>query len=435
MSSAVRLRSPIRRPRERVNSGIRLGPRTIKMIAKIIMSSGKPILNILDIISKINYSDNTNPLSIYIHIPFCRSKCIYCDFNSIPVEPFSEYFKAIIEDIELLGRIVKNREVISIYIGGGTPSIVPEEFIVMILNKIKSTFKLNKNCELTIEVNPESLSLSRAKSYKKSGINRVSVGIQSFKEKYLKALGRAGNVSHNINAFKILRSAEFINISADLMYGLPLQNITDWLEDLKNLIEYEPVHISAYMLTPPPHSKSDYLPAEDKCIEMLHKCIEILEENGFKQYEISNFSLPKHECIHNLNYWNWGEYIGLGAGAHSFLKSRNETESQGIRWWNKSSPREFSNTNAETRVAGFEFIDTEKALEELIMLGLRKRDGIKVSQIEKFVKIDWNNLKTRIKKLIDKDLVNFDGDILKLTKSGIAVANSVTAEVLHVINV
>lgn len=431
MSSAERLRSPISRPTERVKSGMRLGPRTIKMIAKIMISSGKPILNIIDIISKINYSDNTNPLSIYVHIPFCKSKCIYCDFNSYAIKPSEDYFKAILNDVEFFGNLIK-RQFKSIYIGGGTPSIVSPNLIEMILSKIFKSLNIEKNAEITIEVNPESLSLSKAKIYKKSGINRISVGIQSFNEQYLKALGRSGCVEDNVKALRVLERAGFNNISADLMFGLPGQNLNDWRMDLKTLTEFEPGHVSAYMLTPPPHMVRNTLQDDELCTEMLLECIGFLEKKGLRQYEISNYAIPGYECIHNLNYWNRGEFIGFGAGAHSFLKGKNNGN-LGVRWWNKKSPLEFASATPETRVEGFEYIDSEKALVEIIMLGMRKRDGIRISEIEKFIKLDKNSFSTRLKEIIDKKLLYYDGNILKLTTGGIPVANSVIVNVLEAI--
>jgi oxygen-independent coproporphyrinogen-3 oxidase len=390
-------------------------------------------LNIQNIISDINFSDNTNYLSIYVHIPFCKSKCIYCDFNSYALSPYPEYFEAIKKDIEFFGGLTK-RTINSIYIGGGTPSIVPPELIELTLSQIFKNFAVKKDAEITIEVNPESLSSSKAELYKRCGINRVSVGIQSFNEKYLKLLKRASRLEDNYKALKIVEKAGFDNVSIDLMFGLPGQKSKDWLADLKKSIEFNPAHISAYMLTPPAHMSVESLPAEEKCADMLLECIDYLEKNGFRQYEISNYARRGYECQHNLNYWDWGEYLGFGAGAHSFMKCRDKGEFYGIRWWNKNSPAEFSGAGAQGRIRDMEYIDSEKALEEVVMLGLRKSEGIKISQIEKFAKIDRDNLLSHLKKIIDKNLLYFDGKILRLRRAGIPVANYVITEVLHAIN-
>ncbi len=416
------------RPRERVKSGIRLGPRTIKMIAKITMSSGKPILNIVDIISKINCPGNINPLSIYIHIPFCRSKCTYCDFNSYAIEPSEEYFRGIRNDIALLSEVVK-REINTLYIGGGTPSIVPPEFIETTLNQIYSTFRITRNAEITIEVNPESLTLEKARIYRGWGINRISAGIQSFNEKFLRALGRAGGVKDNIKLFKTLEGVGFENISADLMYGLKGQNLGEWLEDLKTLIQFNPDHISTYMLTPPEWMKKVRLPSEERCRRMLLASIDVLEANGWKQYEISNYSKKGAECRHNLNYWNRGEYIGFGAGAHSFLKGDFGNSFSGIRWWNTSVPLKFYSETLANRIDGYEYINEEMALEEFIMLGLRKREGIELSDLKHFTSIVVNELISRLNPLISTGFLLYEDNRLKLTVKGIAVSNAVIAEV------
>ncbi len=416
------------RPRERAKSGIRFGPRTIKMIAKIMISSGNPILNIGDIISKINYTGNTNPLSIYIHIPFCRSKCTYCDFNSYAIEPSKEYFRGMTNDIALSGEVIK-REISTIYIGGGTPSIVPPEFIEMTLNQIYRTFRVKRDAEITMEVNPESLTLEKAKIYRRWGVNRISAGIQSFNEKVLRALGRAGGVEDNIKLFKTLREAGFENISADLMYGLKGQTLDEWMDDLKTLTQFNPDHISPYMLTPPEGVKKVPLSSEERCRRMLLTSIEFLEAKGWKQYEISNYSKKGAECRHNLNYWNWGEYIGFGAGAHSFLKGNFENNFMGIRWWNTGVPFKFYSETMENRIDGYEYISKEMALEEFIMLGLRKREGIELSELQHFLSIETNELISRLNPLILEGLLIYEGDRIKLTVNGIAVSNAVITEI------
>lgn len=415
----------MRRPTVRVKSGRRLGPNTINIIANMIMSSGKPILNIKDILSEIEKCDNTNPISIYIHIPFCKSKCVYCDFNSYAIEPYEEYFDAISNEIESFGKIIK-RKIKSIYFGGGTPSVIEPVIIEKILNQIYKYFNVVKNLEITIEVNPESITFDRAKKYRAYGINRISAGIQSFNEKFLRILGRAGTAGDNIKLFKILDSAGFENVSADLMFGLPEQNPNDWIGDLKKLVQYEPAHISAYMLTPPEGMEGAKLPSEEIIRKMLFNCIEFLEAKGWSQYEISNYARKGYECRHNLNYWNYGEYLGLGAGAHSFFKTSINGNS-GIRWWNISLPKNFS--TATERIQNFEYITPEIALKEFIMLGLRKREGIKLTDLTQFRSINMDKLIMHLEQLISGGVLSCEENRIKLTIEGIAVSNEIISMV------
>ncbi len=331
-------------------------------------------------------------------------------------------------DIALSGEVIK-REISTIYIGGGTPSIVPPEFIEMTLNQIYRTFRVKRDAEITMEVNPESLTLEKAKIYRRWGVNRISAGIQSFNEKVLRALGRAGGVEDNIKLFKTLREAGFENISADLMYGLKGQTLDEWMDDLKTLTQFNPDHISPYMLTPPEGVKKVPLSSEERCRRMLLTSIEFLEAKGWKQYEISNYSKKGAECRHNLNYWNWGEYIGFGAGAHSFLKGNFENNFMGIRWWNTGVPFKFYSETMENRIDGYEYISKEMALEEFIMLGLRKREGIELSELQHFLSIETNELISRLNPLILEGLLIYEGDRIKLTVNGIAVSNAVITEI------
>lgn len=344
------------------------------------------------------------------------------------MEPYEEYFGTILNEIEFFGKILK-RKIQSIYFGGGTPSILRPKIIQKILKQIHRYFKVLKNAEITIEVNPESMTIGKASEYKAFGINRISAGIQSFNGKFLKKLGRAGTVEDNIKLFKILECAGFKNISADLMFGLPGQRHYDWIDDLKKLIQYEPRHISAYMLTPPEGMRRVNLPSEERCRKMLLNCIEFLETNGWRQYEISNYARKGYECRHNLNYWNYGEYLGIGAGAHSFLKGKIKGYFIGVRWWNTSVPSKFSSGTTERGPAGYEFITPEMALEEFIMLGLRKRAGIKFSELKGVVSFDAGKLIMRINPLIKDGSLLHENNCIKLTVNGIAVSNSVIIEV------
>jgi len=403
------------------------------IMAAIMISSGNPILNIKHILSERRKLYNRNQLSLYIHIPFCKSKCKYCDFNSYPQDPFPEYFDSLIDEISFFAESITG-QIQSIYIGGGTPSLISPEMISRILSHIFNYFDVIRDAEITIEVNPESISEEKVRGYIESGVNRISTGIQSFNEKYLRILGRAGTNQDNIRALKILRSAGPKNISIDLMFGLPGQSVPEWLEDLKKLMDFEPQHISSYMLTPPETIVEKRLPSEETITEMFLTGAEYLKSMGWRHYEISNFAKKGYESRHNLNYWNWGEYLGFGAGAHSFIKTGETDNLFGIRWWNIKSPSLYTKSGEKGRVSGYEYIDREKALEELVMLGLRKQEGLDLQQLQRFIKLDMGRFYSTLIPFISGGFVTVRENFLKLQPRGMTVSNAIITEIVRILS-
>jgi len=268
--------------------------------------------------------------SLYIHIPFCQKKCFYCSFVvSVGQEhQIDEY----IDGLENEALNYRNTEIDTIYFGGGTPSYLNNAQLQRLINFIFKIFNINKNCECTIEINPEAFDLKKAKLLKSLGINRVSLGVQSFNDQVLKYLGRCHDSKTAINAYDVLRKAGFNNISIDLMYSFPNQTLSQIEQDVKAVTKLQCEHISLYSLMIEENSRfytqKVHLNNDDQSAEYFKFVIGSLETNNFHQYEISNFAKPKKESIHNLNYWQGGDYIGLGIGAHS--------HQEGKRAWNVS---------------------------------------------------------------------------------------------------
>ena len=266
---------------------------------------------------------NDIPLSLYIHIPWCIKKCYYCDFNSHAKKnniPEKEYIDALIQDLTLDLPLIQNRKIKSIFIGGGTPSLFSAEAIETLLNKIKCLIQMEDILEVTMETNPGTIEHDDFIGYKHAGVNRISLGVQTFNNNTLKTLGRIHDNSQADFAIKQLINTNFNSFNIDLMYGLPGQTIEEALIDLKKAISYNPKHLSWYNLTIEPntifYAKRPLLPSNDDIYEMEQAGHKFLIENNFEHYEISAFTKDKNYCQHNMNYWEFGDYLGIGAGAH-----------------------------------------------------------------------------------------------------------------------
>lgn len=361
-------------------------------------------------------------LGIYIHIPFCLHKCPYCNFNSLAVNhlPESKYVKALTEEIKDRAIEFKSYVVETIYFGGGTPSLFSLFSIDKILANLASSFKLHPNCEITLEVNPKTVDFKKLSDFHAIGINRLSLGIQSFKNNLLKILRRIHSAQEALISFEQARKAGFENIGIDLMFGIPSQTISDWKTDLKQVLTLYPEHISTYQL----HLEEGTqfykrmlkgelnLTAEDVLAEMYEITREILIPRGYEQYEISNFALNKFYSRHNLRYWNGKDYLGIGAGAHSFIK-----DNWGIRWVNISNP--FQYIKSAQKIESKEILTKKEAMEEAIFLGLRQTKGINLKRFEKRF-----GLKLLLPHYLE-GLLTVDRGFLKLTPLGFLLSNEV----------
>lgn len=376
-------------------------------------------------------------VGIYVHIPFCKKKCKYCDFTSFSCaeEKYEDYFKCLKQEIIEKSEEIKGDEIVvdTIYIGGGTPSIVPADYIEQIVATIKNNYKVEKNAEITIEVNPGTVDREKLQKYYDIGINRLSIGLQSTNDKLLEMLGRIHTYSEFEDVYETARQVGFKNINVDLMIGLPKQTI-EYVEDsLKKLIEKSPEHISVYSLIVEENTKMYdliesgelELPDENLEREMYWKVKNTLQENGYKHYEISNFAKEGYESKHNLNCWKQHSYLGFGVAAHSYY--------DGMRYSNiESLNRYIENHKSGESVYNIVFHEKqskEEMMKEYMLLGLRKINGIKISEFkEKFIDNPIYYFREQLNKLVEQDLVEVSEDRIYLTNKGLDLANIVWME-------
>lgn len=376
-------------------------------------------------------------IGIYIHIPFCKQKCKYCDFVSFKCNEnkYEDYFKCLEQEIVDKSKEIKEDEISvdTIYIGGGTPSIVPCEYIEQIISTITKNFKVFKSAEITIEVNPGTVDEEKLTRYKEIGINRLSIGLQATNDNLLKMLGRIHTYSEFEEVYEMARQVGFKNINVDLMIGLPNQTIEDVEDSLLKIIEKNPEHVSVYSLILEEGTQlfdlvnegKLELPTEDLERKMYWKVKEVLEKNGYVHYEISNFAKPQHESKHNMNCWNQHEYLGLGLAAHSYygeMRYSNITELN-------SYIENYKNGEAVYNIVFHEHQDKNSMMKEFMLLGLRKISGVQISKFkEKFVDNPLYIFRNELNKLIKEELIEIDGDFIKLTSKGIDLANLVWME-------
>jgi oxygen-independent coproporphyrinogen-3 oxidase len=362
-------------------------------------------------------------LSLYVHIPFCLKRCIYCDFVSVTYDPekADAYLKALKKEIF---EIPDGTFFSSLYIGGGTPTALSTNALSDLINHIFDHFNFPEDYEATIEANPGTIGKEKLLAICTSGINRISIGIQSFNNDELAFLGRIHTPEEAEQTVYMAKDAGFENIGIDLIYGLPGQSIDSWRKTLERAVSLKPKHISTYELTvekgtvlykllsnnhsSPPLSKGGIkgIAYEDEIIGMYNHTIDYLTSNGFMHYEISNFAMPDYFCRHNLNYWNRGEYHGAGLGAHSYIN--------GKRFYNTDNLDDYLGLISanKTPVKETENITEDKALSEAIFLGLRKTEGINVESF-------FRQYKKNIPGYYHKDIKDLqEAGLLEVTSSG-----------------
>ena len=319
------------------------------------------------------------PLSLYIHIPWCIRKCPYCDFNSHrqPEQlPEDDYVAALIEDLKQDLAYVQGRSLQSIFFGGGTPSLFSASAIGDILDGIATEVTFSPNIEITLEANPGTFEQDKFSGFRHAGVNRLSIGIQSFNSGHLQQLGRVHDGEEAINAIAVARQAGFDNINLDLMHGLPGQSVDDALKDLQTAIDHQPEHLSWYQLTIEPNTEfykhPPLLPQDETLWNIFEQGRASLNEAGYQQYEVSAYAQPGRQAAHNLNYWRFGDYLGIGAGAHGKLTGiQNNTL---IRSQKTRSPKDYLNPD-KTFCATRNPIDSTELAGEFMMNALRLWDG------------------------------------------------------------
>ncbi|MGE4509234.1 MAG: radical SAM family heme chaperone HemW [Eubacteriaceae bacterium] len=370
-----------------------------------------------------------NKLGIYCHIPFCIKKCLYCDFNSqvcMDQKQIDAYFAALKKEISLVAQ--KDQIVDSLYIGGGTPSSVEGEKIADLIKALRQAFLFDSDCEITIEVNPGTVTEEKLVIYKKAGINRVSVGLQAWQDQLLQSLGRIHDQSQFIQTMACLKKTGFENISVDLMYGLPTQTLLMVEESLREVLRFEPSHFSCYSLileadTPMTRKveKGELVCPDEDIERKMHWLVdELLEKNGYHHYEISSYAKAGSESRHNLKYWVLKDTLALGAGAHSFYK--------GQRFANLSDRDDYVERLKKGLLPRIDRhqLSQEEWMAEWLFLGLRKLDGVSRQEfIDRFAGDYMLIYKEEIEKLISQKLLIKEGDYLKLTKKGQDFANQV----------
>lgn len=377
-------------------------------------------------------------IGIYIHIPFCKSKCFYCNFNSLDClnkqnidKKIDDYFNSLIKEIISKAEILSTSICKSIYIGGGTPSFVDSKYIKDVLSLLFNICNIKEDAEITIEINPGTLTLEKAKEYKESKINRISLGMQSLNDDTLKKIGRMHNVQDFYDAIDILTKVGFTNISCDYIFGLPNQSVDSVLEEFNELLKLPLKHISSYDLEVIEGTKLDFLiengyltiPDDDTVVDIREAVQKLLKEHMFIQYEISNYAKEGYESRHNLNYWTQGEYIGLGLSASSYINQ--------VRYTNISSLDDYiSNINTNKSIYNIdEEMDLLSTMKEYVMLHLRLKEGVDRFLFKlKFKQEIESIFKEELEKCITLKLLEKKNNKYMLTTKGKELANVVFRE-------
>ena len=362
------------------------------------------------------------PLALYIHYPWCVKKCPYCDFNSHEGSIHNGYIKALLKDLDDDLKFIQNRKIHSIFIGGGTPSLMSIEDAYELFDGLNERLSISKNIEITLEANPGTFEVEKFSEFRKAGINRLSVGVQSFKDNQLKFLGRIHSGGDALRAISEAKKVGFDNLNIDLMYGLKDQTIDMCLEDVMQAIELKPSHISFYQLTLEPNTLfAKYppkLPIDEKIWDMGEQGAALLNQNGFRQYEVSAYSERPSE--HNINYWKFGDYIGIGAGAHGKI---TDVESQQIfRTLKPKSPKDYL-SKMQTGVD----ISTKKEVDnvafEFMLNSLRLKDGFSSSLFESRTGLLIKSLSSELGRAENLGLLENKNNWIKPTSKGFNFLN------------
>ena len=370
------------------------------------------------------------PLSLYIHIPWCIKKCPYCDFNSHVADkpddgaiPEAAYIKALLEDLEQDLEWVQGRPLHSIFFGGGTPSLLSSDAIATLLEGIRKLIKIPADTEITLEANPGTFETEKFKGFYQAGINRLSIGVQSFNDEHLQQLGRIHDGKQAIAAIEGARQAGFEQFNIDLMHGLPGQTHQQALADLTIATQLKPTHLSWYQLTIEKntrfYSHPPILPAEEQLWRIQEVGFEWLAENNFQQYEISAFSQPDNRCAHNLNYWRFGDYLGIGAGAHSKVTiSDPETgKPQILRCHKHKLPAAYLDQSKPYR-SSQQTVSADELPIEFLMNAFRLRDGVAAELFEQRTGLPLSTIEQSLTDARARSLVSQDVTTLQPTAKG-----------------
>ena len=373
------------------------------------------------------------PLSLYVHLPWCVRKCPYCDFNSHAVKgelPGDEYVQALLKDLELELPLVWGRTVHSVFFGGGTPSLFSAEQIAALMSGFRGLLRISPEAEVTLEANPGTTEHDSFTAYGEAGVNRISLGVQSFNDDHLSGIGRIHGRAEAERAVAAIHRSGIQNFNIDLMYALPGQSAGDALQDVHDAVACEPAHISHYQLTIEPntafHADPPAIPDEDSAWEMQQECGQVLSRAGYRQYEVSAWARPDLQCRHNLNYWRYGDFLGIGAGAHG--KITLPAEQSVRRRIRQRHPRSWMKEVWEGKgIIEDRVLDPAERVFEFFLNQLRLRDGVLKDQLEPRAGVAWNEVATRVNGAIEKGLLRDENGVLSPTELGWRFTNEIQA--------
>ncbi len=375
------------------------------------------------------------PLSLYIHVPWCERKCPYCDFNSHQVrEDINEqtYISTLLADLDAdiaqFGDAITGRDIQSVFIGGGTPSLFSAQSYRQLFQGLRKRLNFDTNAEITLEANPGSSEAEKFAGFREAGINRLSIGVQSFNHTHLNSLGRVHNPEDAINAAQFAHSAGFYNFNLDLMFGLPNQTLDQALDDLRQAIKLNSTHLSCYQLTIEPntlfHHKPPITPDDDALWAFQSALQTELKRNGFEQYEVSAYAKPDRRCEHNLNYWRFGDYLGIGAGAHGKLTLDKNV----IRTWKIKHPNSY--IEKPNKIGGQSAIEQQQIPFEFMMNALRLNNGFTIHQFEQRCAMPLDTITELLDKHVSLGLISINGQRILPTEFGHNMLNSMLEDYL-----
>lgn len=382
-------------------------------------------------------ADQPAPAGLYVHLPFCRSKCAYCAFSSYPVAgcDVEGYLAALAREIDFYRaqEWCRGRLFDSLFLGGGTPTILSAGQLTELLKRLRASFTLSPGAEISVESNPNTLDLEKLSALRAAGVNRLSLGIQSFADPILQGLGRTHTAAEGARAVALARQAGFSNLSLDLIYGLPGQSPAIFRQTLARAVELRPEHLSVYQLSLDPGSRFAELaaagrltlPDEESEAEMAEATVTDLARAGYQRYEISNYARPGHQCRHNLNYWHNRSYLGLGAGAVGCLS--------GLRLRNSGDPEHYGKCWRSARPAWIEAegLGREAAFRETVIMGLRLLEGVSLTELRDRFALDLREYYGEtLERLLARELLELSASHLRLTARALPLANQVLAELV-----
>jgi oxygen-independent coproporphyrinogen-3 oxidase len=377
----------------------------------------------------------TPPLSLYVHLPWCVRKCPYCDFNSHEFKggamPFDAYVDALLADLDLDLPLVWGRTVHTVFFGGGTPSLFPPEFIDRFLQGASARLRFAPSAEITLETNPGTAEHGRFELYRDAGVNRLSFGIQSFDDGCLQRLGRIHDSAQAEAAVKLAQDAGFDNLNLDLMYALPQQTLAMAERDLERAFALQPTHVSHYQLTLEPNTvfaarPPTGIPDDDTSWDIQEHCQALLAEAGYAQYEVSAYARPGRQCAHNLNYWRYGDYLGIGAGAHGKLTLGSE---QAVlrRWKHKHPTTYLAHAGTPLAIGGDERIEPGRRPFEYMLNALRLVEGFALGDFEARTGLTAAAIAPQLQSALDQDWIEVDAGRVRPTELGRRFTNDIVA--------